>query len=197
MITLTVRQSRQGFFNRPSVIRAVGKAKVESLSRFGAYVRRDARKSIRPGGKKGKVSKPGEPPRSHAGTLKRFLNFAWDRQSQSLVVGPMKTNQVFFTDAMRPVRGTVPSVLERGGSVTLLEEWNGYRWVRRDLRRMGRLWELNTIRETGKTNVFSPYRKRPVRRRTVHIEARPYMGPALKTNLGVLPPMWHNSIRTA
>lgn len=196
MIGLTVRQSRQGFFDRPAVIRAVGRARAAVLSKFGAFVRRSARSSIRPGGKKGIVSKPGEPPRSHEGSLRRFLNFAWDPRSQSLVVGPEKTNQVFFTDAMRPVKGTVPGVLEQGGNVTLVEEWIGYRWVRRDLRRRGAGAEVEAL-SGGRTNVFSGYRKRPVRRRTVHIEARPYMGPALKTNLGLLPPMWANSVRAA
>jgi hypothetical protein len=114
MISLTVKQSRNGFFDRPAVIRAVGRAKAAVLSKFGAYVRRSARSSIRPDGKKGIVSGPGEPPRSHVGTLRKFLNFAWDPRSQSPVVGPEKTNQVFFDGAMRPVTGTVPGVPEHG-----------------------------------------------------------------------------------
>ena len=156
MVGLTISQARAGFFDRPAVIRAVGKAKAAVLSKFGAYVRRSARSSIRPGGKKGAVSKPGEPPRSHVGWLREFIQFAWDSRKQSVVVGPAR-----FAGATSA--GHAPGTLERGGPVLLT----------------------------------SRSRKGRVRQRTVRIAPRPYMGPALKTNLGVLPPMWANSVRAA
>ena len=51
-------------------------------------------------------SKPGEPPRMHAGFLKNFLYYAFDESTRSVVVGP----------AILPsTAGTVPGVLEYGG----------------------------------------------------------------------------------
>lgn len=51
-------------------------------------------------------SRPGEPPRVRAGLLKRFLYYAFDSQSKSVVVGPAK---------LGGQTGDVPGVLEYGG----------------------------------------------------------------------------------
>ncbi|HOM77081.1 MAG TPA: hypothetical protein PLE88_11240, partial [Anaerohalosphaeraceae bacterium] len=56
------------FFDSPKVIRAVDKSTRKVLSRFGAFVRRTAKQSIR---KRKKSSTPGTPPSSHTGLLKR------------------------------------------------------------------------------------------------------------------------------
>lgn len=94
------------FFDRQRVLKAVDSARRKVLSKFGAFVRQRARSSIRPGGKGNIVSKPGQPPRSHVGLLKRFLFFAFDETSKSVVIGPAKINT--GTEA--------PSVLEHGGT---------------------------------------------------------------------------------
>lgn len=39
-------------------------------------------------------SNPGQPPRSHLGSLKRFLFFAYDREGNSVVIGPARLNGV-------------------------------------------------------------------------------------------------------
>lgn len=39
-------------------------------------------------------SKPGQPPRSHLGLLKRFIFFAYDRDGNSVVIGPARLNGV-------------------------------------------------------------------------------------------------------
>jgi hypothetical protein len=52
-------------------------------------------------------SKPGEPPRSHVGFLKKFLYYAFDPQSQSVVVGPAALPQISTPG--------VPGILEYGG----------------------------------------------------------------------------------
>lgn len=60
-------------------------------------------------------SKPGEPPRSVLGFLRKFLFFVYDKSTNSVVVGPAQ-----FGGAS----GTAPSVLESGGSTVL---FNGRR----------------------------------------------------------------------
>lgn len=69
-----------------------GRAVATSVAKETAQgTARDAKKSIRPGGKNRrakswKTSEPGEPPRSHRGTLKNAIRFA--RDGDRFVVGP-------------------------------------------------------------------------------------------------------------
>lgn len=74
------------FFNTKEVEDAVDKAERNVLSKFGAYTRSDAKKSMRRR-KKG-PSEPGKPPRVVTGLLKSFLFFGYDKSAQSVVVGP-------------------------------------------------------------------------------------------------------------
>ena len=96
------------FFDSATVVRAVDKSTRKVLSRFGAFVRRTAKQSIR---KRKKASTPGSPPSSHTGLLKRFIFFGYDRQKDSVVIGPTR-----LTDNNR---GDAPSILEYGGRTTL------------------------------------------------------------------------------
>jgi hypothetical protein len=96
---------KRGFFDRDAVAAKVDAGKRRVFGRFGAFVRTRARSSIR---KRRQPSPPGQPPSSHAGQL-RLIFFAWDEQSQSVVVGPVP-----FA-AKRVGAGVVPGLLERGG----------------------------------------------------------------------------------
>ncbi|MBE3133286.1 MAG: hypothetical protein IMZ55_07415 [Acidobacteria bacterium] len=107
------------FFDRKAVVDAVDKANRRNLSRLGAFVRTTAQRSIRPapkgrklkgGGRstpKNQYSRPGEPPRSHVGLLRKFLFFSFDTVSRSVVIGPAKLSGVAGKN--------VPEVLEFGG----------------------------------------------------------------------------------
>lgn len=93
------------FFDRTAVINAVDRAERRVLSRFGAFVRRGARSSIR---RRKSVSQPGSPPSSHTGLLKRNIFFVYERQRSNVVIGPILLN-----------KGTeAPAILEHGGAVT-------------------------------------------------------------------------------
>lgn len=105
MINLTVKLAQASFFDRKAVMDAVDPATRRALSRFGAFVRQRARTSIRP---RREVSRPGSPPSSHVGTLRRLIFFAFDRESQSVVIGPT----LFRPDSR------VPGLLEYGGEAT-------------------------------------------------------------------------------
>jgi len=89
------------FFDRPKVRKAVDRGKRRALSRAGAFIRQRARTSIR---KRRRSSRPGEPPSSHTGLLRRFILFGYDRQRDSVVVGPVGFK-----------RSRAPNVLEFGG----------------------------------------------------------------------------------
>jgi hypothetical protein len=94
------------FFDRQVVTSAADRAERRVLSRFGAFVRRGARSSIR---KRKRPSEPGMPPSSHTGRLKRNIFFLYERQRGSVVIGPVLLSG--STDA--------PRILEHGGTTVL------------------------------------------------------------------------------
>ncbi|MDH4203810.1 MAG: hypothetical protein OEV87_13090 [Phycisphaerae bacterium] len=96
------------FFDSPKIIRSVDKSTRKVLSKFGAFVRRTAKQSIR---KRKKTSTPGSPPSSHTGLLKRFIFFGYDPQKHSVVIGPTRLTE--------NNRGEAPSILEYGGRTTV------------------------------------------------------------------------------
>jgi len=181
----TLIKFQSGFFDRQKVIKSLTKTEQGVMSRFGAFVRTHAqglmlRHVVRRGfGVKSKVtnrdgySKPGEPPYVHEGSLVKRLYFAYDPATHSVVVGPDRLNMVFFDKNRKPIRGTVPGVLERGGQVTILErQRRSGEWVRADLRTR-RFWG-----------------HMPTRYRTVTIAARPYMNPSLMAELPKFAPLF-------
>lgn len=86
------------FFDRERVLKAADRAQVRVLSRFGAFVRTTAQRSMRR--RKG-PSAPGTPPSSHGADkkprgskyrgawLRELLFFSYDPVSKTCVVGPL------------------------------------------------------------------------------------------------------------
>ncbi len=105
MIGLDVKRM---FFDTKRVRAKTDKATRRVLSKFGAFVRQTAKRSIR---KRKKASQPGKPPSSHVGLLKRFIWFGYDVIRRSVVIGPVRLSQ--------KGRGEAPSALEYGGIVTM------------------------------------------------------------------------------
>ena len=101
---------------------AVDRAERRVLSRFGAFVRRTAKQSIR---RRKRVSQPGKPPSSHSGELKRMIFFAYDPIDRDVVVGPVRVVTTAGGKGNRNRRSlgtlgdvrTVPALLETGGRV--------------------------------------------------------------------------------
>jgi hypothetical protein len=58
--------------------------------RQGQLIRKIAQRSIRNPGKKGRPSKPGNPPKNREGQLRYFIFYSWDDMSQGVIVGPEK-----------------------------------------------------------------------------------------------------------
>lgn len=85
------------FFDRPAVIKAVGRCQARAMSRMGAFLRTRARSLLR---KRKKSSGPGQPPSDHGGALKRLLFFAYDPSSKTTVVGPEKFGPGFAPHAL-------------------------------------------------------------------------------------------------
>jgi hypothetical protein len=79
---------KSGFFDRGAVLAAVGAAATTGMKRTGGYIRAVARNSMKKAAAR-VSSAPGTPPNVHIGTLKNLLFFAFDLQTNSLVVGPV------------------------------------------------------------------------------------------------------------
>jgi len=102
------------FFDRQIVRDRVDAATRRVLSRFGAFVRQGARTSIR---RRKRISRPGEPPSSHTGLLRRLIFFGYDSREKSVVIGPAPLNGVGRGEGGEG--GEAPSLLEHGGTTTL------------------------------------------------------------------------------
>lgn len=100
-------QVTKWFFDAPAVLKTVDAGTAKVLSKFGAFVRRTMKSSIR---KRRKSSEPGKPPSSHTGLLKQFIFFSFDPRSRSVVIGPEKLNAKI---------GQVLEALEYGGQTTV------------------------------------------------------------------------------
>lgn len=95
----------------PQVVVRKGQDAAEAIGKkFGAFVVRTARQSIRKPNKAGDPSPPGNPPRSKTGTLKKNIIFAYDPASRSVLIGPRFLGDVSSRDA--------PESLEKGGTST-------------------------------------------------------------------------------
>jgi len=95
------------FFDRAKIKKKSDTATRKYLSKFGAFVRQTSRRSIRSG--KG-TSKPGKPPYSHTGLLKKFIYFSYDPHRASVVIGPV---------VVSGKSGKALQALESGGTVRL------------------------------------------------------------------------------
>jgi len=173
---LKFNQAKSFFFDAPRITKATNAKGRRGLSKFGSYVRKVARNSIKRGKR---TSEPGSPPVAHDGEIKKIL-FAFQSQSNSVIVGPAKSNQVNFNADGKPTKGTIPSVLEEGGEIQVEEFFNEFaqKWYRRDQRYK---------RAGGQAS-----RKR--RRRKIRIQARPFMLPAFERSKHKLPEYIRNSI---
>jgi len=115
--SINLETAKAGFFDRKSVIDEVSKRERKALSKFGAFVRRRAKSSIRTSKK---YSRPGQPPKSHSGLLRNNILFSYDRYEMIVVIGPTLIGSASRRGryGVRTVpRDTVPHVLEYGGYV--------------------------------------------------------------------------------
>ncbi|MBI9017371.1 MAG: hypothetical protein JEZ07_08945 [Phycisphaerae bacterium] len=83
------------FFDSKKVLRAVDKATHKVLSKFGSFVRSDARRSIK---NRKKPSKPGQSPTNQTGLLKGHIYFYYGPATKSVVIGPARLARSKFNN---------------------------------------------------------------------------------------------------
>ena len=111
VIGVRLSQAKQLFFDRQKVLSKVSRAERRVLSRFGAYVRQDAKQRIR---RRKRPSQPEESPTNQTGLLKRHIYFLFDSDRRSVVIGPTRLS----------TGSDVPATLEYGGQ-TVVETSDG------------------------------------------------------------------------
>lgn len=91
MSRFSLKVNVRTFLNPRRVTSAAERAARRGLSRFGAFTRTTARRSIKQPAKNAKTqsSRPGNPPKSHLGFLKNLILWAYDNARQSVVIGPL------------------------------------------------------------------------------------------------------------
>lgn len=106
---------KRQFFRKDTVGRYLKRKTFKVLSMFGGNVRKAAQRSMKPGGKKGRVASAGESPRTHdKKLLRKLLFYSLDKNSESVVVGPLKLS--------RTAKLGVPLLLEEGGRIATQEK---------------------------------------------------------------------------
>ena len=108
-IGFRLKQFKAMFFTSPAVIQALDKGTHRALMRFGQYVRKGARHSIKsaPG-----PGEPGQPPHGHIGLLKSHIYYGFDPAQRSELIGPDLLGSSPYGET------TIPEVLEEGGTVS-------------------------------------------------------------------------------
>lgn len=146
---------------------------LRALSRFGAYVRGIARKSMP---KASGSSAPGKPPHAHgSGLLKKFLLFSVEKEgAPNVVIGP---EGLFGRN-----KGEAPAILEYGGNVRTQEIQlhfpnGGSKYIH-----VGR-------------KAYARAKSADRRTRTVAVAPRSYMGPAFERGKERLPSIWEESLK--
>jgi hypothetical protein len=180
----SLQQFKNGFFDRPAVLAAVTEATRKAMSRGGAFVRTDAKGSLRYATKKRAVSKPGNPPIVHRGDtkiggrsvslLKEMIFFAYDPSTRSVVVGPTAINSA--AKFIRRGQKTVPQILEEGGEIKVVEVFHRGQWKRASI--------------VGAAKA----RNLPQRVRSAKIAPRPFMVPAMNRVVPKLMPLFKSSL---
>lgn len=129
-----------------------------ALAASGGYIRTTARRSMR---SKDGPAPPGRPPHAHGRRLlRKFLNFWLERNDPpdqySMICGPEFIPSL-HKDVNPLTQGTIPRTLELGGVEVIKTDYI----------------------EATQIGTFN----RTATRKTIYIEARPYMNPALRKSL--------------
>lgn len=218
MISLDFKAAKGLFLDREVVSRDVDRTTAKALAKAGAWIRATARNSIRsvPASARftAPASRPGEPPRSRVGNLKRFLFFVYEPDSRSVVVGPARiaratgapaTLEFGGTSGIAARRARARRVGERGEVEIVPTSRSARSGARPATDAFGRAVPGVFVRRAmlstpamaaRSTRIAARLRGGP---RKVRVEARPYMRPALDMALsrGVIPAAFRSRAEVA
>ena len=192
-------------FNQRAVKARVDDATFRSLGHAGGAIRLTAVRSIR---KRKRPSRPGTPPHTPTGHLKRVVRYKVDKDREEVVIG-----------AVNEYSRTIWGLHEFGGSVRpkphLLKRHKFKVGEHGPIRRSGAMQRNSAGRYVRRSNKFArvlltteAQARRATRiveeenamriadsKRVRHYPKRPFMGPALENQRSRLPRLWADSVR--
>lgn len=172
MAKLATVKFSQFFTDRSGkILQEIDRAKRRTFSKAGSFVMTTARRSIRT---RKSVSRPGAPPSSHDGSLRRGIFFGYDRPRDSVVIGPRAEWSKRLPDGK-----TQPEVLEFGGRVA----------------GRGRLIAVDRGAGRDTNGRFTSGKKWVRANGSLNYAARPFMGPALEKEAPNFPDLWADALR--
>lgn len=174
------------------VKRAVKRANIQSLSHAGGAIRLTAVRSIR---RRKKPSKPGTPPHSPTGKLRRAIRYAVDHVREEVVIGPVsETARTIWH--LHEFGGVTTRKLKQLPTVNY--QIGDYGPVRVD--RYGRVFRTrlrsaeqvaHAVKVAAEANAI----RQTLGREPVKYPKRPFMGPALQRIKPTLTNLWSDSVR--
>jgi hypothetical protein len=175
--------------NANRVKKKVDQANFRSLGHAGGTIRKTAYRSIR---RRKNPSRPGSPPSSPTGRLRRSFRYEVDRRASGVVIGPVN---------------------EISGRLWNLHEFGGVARKRRRLKRqrfrVGEYGPIRTVRpgKFARIKLLTAAQANRARRlideenerrgasKPRRYPARPFMKPALDTHRAQLPKFWRDSVK--
>ncbi len=197
------------FFDDKTILKKATDAARKAVLWTARDVRSAAKRSIKSGGKNPltasyKTSKPGEPPRSHKGTLKNAIVYEKLNEDSYLVGAPRlgnsqalkvleyggqaKSNRVYYTEeyatratkrlSRRKTKVSAPTTRPRAARPYTIYAKSGTRTIVRDYRKFTsrQAWE-NAVKSARFLSWAK--RQRVIENATYKMAARPYMKPSL------------------
>ncbi len=188
MIKIKVRTQ----FDKQKLKKKAETATFTSLSEAGGAVRKTAKRSIR---KRKKASKPGSPPNTQIGMLKRVIRYDVTNNRTVVAIGPVNE-----------IAGRIWNLHEFGGTATKRRKLKPHRFkvgehgpirvkhhgIKTSFARI----RLQTSAQANRaTRLVEEENERRGDNKPRHYPKRPFMKPALDTNRSRLPSFWANSVK--
>lgn len=167
-MNFTVKTAKANFFDRDKIVKAIGKARANVGNRQGALVRKIMRQSMK---KKKGPAPAGSPPNVHEGGIKDKTYYAWDKSTQSVVVGPVKLG-----------KGNAPEIQDKGGTVFVSGIYN----------HRGDFVPLFVMTAKGRIGAVASGK---VVKIACKVEARPFSEPALKAAKKYMAEKWKGAVK--
>ena len=188
MIKITVRTQ----FDKRKLKKKAETATFTSLSEAGGAVRKTAKRSIR---KRKKASKPGSPPHTQTGMLKRVIRYDVTNNRTVVAIGPVNEiagqlwNLHEFGGVATKRRKLKPHRFKVGehGPIRAIQHGSKTKFARIELR-------TGTLANRA-TRLIAEENERRSDNKPRHYPKRPFMKPALEANRSRLPTFWANSVK--
>ena len=188
MIRLTVLTQ----FDKRKLKKKVETATFTSISEAGGAIRKTASRSIR---KRKNPSKPGSPPNTQTGMLRRVIRYEVTNNKTEVIIGPVNEiagrlwNLHEFGGVATKRRKLKPHRFRVGehGPIRIKQHGNKTKFARIELR--------TAAQANRATRLVAEENERRSDNKPRHYPKRPFMKPALDANRSRLPMFWANSVK--